>query len=61
MCGRFAQARTPEELTQVFDLASCVDLAPRYNLAPGTDIPVVRRSPDGMRVLHRLRWGLVPH
>ena len=61
MCGRFAQARTPEELTHVFDLASCVDLAPRYNLAPGTDIPVVRRSPDGPRVLHQLRWGLVPH
>ena len=61
MCGRFALARTPEELTRVFDLAACVDLAPRFNIAPGTDIPVVRRSPDGTRVLHQLRWGLVPH
>jgi putative SOS response-associated peptidase YedK len=61
MCGRFALAHTPAELTRVFDLAACVDLVPRYNIAPGTDIPVVRRSPDGTRVLHRLRWGLVPH
>ena len=61
MCGRFALARTPEALTRVFDLAECVDLAPRYNLAPGTDIPVVRRSLDGTRVLHLLLWGLVPH
>ena len=56
MCGRFALAHTPEELTQVFDLAEGVDLAPRYNLAPGTDMPVVRRAPADTRVLHPLRW-----
>jgi putative SOS response-associated peptidase YedK len=61
MCGRFAMARTPESLTRVFDLAACVDLSSRYNIAPATAIPVVRRSPEGTRVLHLLCWGLVPH
>ncbi len=60
MCGRFALARTPEELTRVFDLAASADCAPRYNIAPTSDIAVVRRSPAGTRVLHRLRWGLIP-
>ena len=54
-------ARTPESLTRVFDLAACVDLSSRYNIAPTTEIPVVRCSPKGTRVLHLLRWGLVPH
>jgi len=61
MCGRFALARSPEELTRVFDLAASADCAPRYNIAPTTDIAVVRRSPAGTRVLHLLRWGLIPH
>ena len=61
MCGRFALARTPEELTRIFDLAASADGAPRYNIAPTSDIAVVRRSPAGDPVLHLLRWGLVPH
>ena len=61
MCGRFALARCPDELTRLFDLAECADFTPRYNIAPGTDIPVIRRSPTHQNVLHRLRWGLVPH
>ena len=61
MCGRFALARCPDELTRLFDLAECADFTPRYNIAPGTDIPVIRRSLTHQHVLHRLRWGLVPH
>ena len=60
MCGRFALARSPEELTRVFDLVEAADCAPRFNIAPTSDIAVVRRSPTGARVLHRLRWGLIP-
>ena len=60
MCGRFALARSPEELTRIFDLAEAADWAPRFNIAPTTDIAVVRRSPAGARVLHLLRWGLIP-
>lgn len=61
MCGRFALARCADELTSVFALAECADLSPRFNITPGTDIPVIRRSPAGLLVLQRLRWGLVPH
>ena len=61
MCGRFALARCPDEVTRLFDLAECADFTPRYNIAPTTDIPVIRRSPTNQNVLHLLRWGLIPH
>lgn len=34
---------------------------PRVRIPPGTDIPTIRQSPEGKRVLHLLRWSLVPH
>jgi putative SOS response-associated peptidase YedK len=61
MCGRYALKATPAELQAYFGLDDCADFSPRHNIPPGTDIPVVRRSPAGQRVLHLLRWGLVPH
>ena len=61
MCGRFALKAPPAELITQFDLGECADFPIRYNITPGTDIPVIRLSPDGKRVLHLLRWGLVPH
>jgi putative SOS response-associated peptidase YedK len=44
MCGRFALTRSPEELTRVFALVEVDDCAPRFNIAPTTDVAVVRRS-----------------
>jgi putative SOS response-associated peptidase YedK len=61
MCGRFALNAPPAKLIQQFDLDECAEFSPRYNIAPGTDIPVIRQSPEGKRVLHLLRWGLIPH
>lgn len=61
MCGRFALKAPVAELAAHFGLDESVDLAPRYNIAPGTDIPAIRLSPEGKRVMHMLRWGLVPH
>lgn len=61
MCGRFALKAPPSELVTRFGLDECVEFSPRYNISPGTDIPVIRQSPDGKRVLHLLRWGLIPH
>lgn len=61
MCGRFALKAPPAELVQRFCLDECADLKPRYNIPPGTDIAAIRLSPEGKRVLHLLRWGLVPH
>ena len=61
MCGRFALKAPPAELMSRFSLDECADFGPRYNIPPGTDIPVIRQSPEGKRMLHLLRWGLVPH
>lgn len=61
MCGRFALAAPRAELISRFDLSECADFSPRYNIPPGTDIPVVQIVPDGRHVLRMLRWGLVPH
>jgi putative SOS response-associated peptidase YedK len=61
MCGRFALKATPDQLIRFFGLDECAQFPPRYNIVPGTDIAAIRLSPDGKRVLHLLRWGLVPH
>jgi len=61
MCGRYTLKAKPEELIKIFGLDECADLKPRYNIPPGTDIAAIRQSPEGKRVLHTLRWGLVPH
>lgn len=61
MCGRYVLSIDPAALSEYFALAACEPYAPRWNIPPGTDIPVIRRSPEGGRVAHLLRWGLVPH
>lgn len=61
MCGRFALKTPTSELASRFKLDETVDIAPRYNISPGTEIPTIRHSPEGKRVMHLLRWGLVPH
>jgi putative SOS response-associated peptidase YedK len=61
MCGRYALEAPRSQLSQRFGLDECVAVTARYNIAPGTDIPVVRQSPNGQRVLHLLHWGLLPH
>ena len=60
MCGRFALGFSGEQLKLYFGLDDCADFPLRYNIPPGTDIPVIRQSPEGRRVLNLLRWGLVP-
>jgi putative SOS response-associated peptidase YedK len=61
MCGRYALKTSPADLVRRFGLADCADYQARYNIPPGTDIPVIRHSPAGERVLHLLRWGLLPN
>jgi putative SOS response-associated peptidase YedK len=65
MCGRFVAASSPTLLADRFHIDETHDTAsePDYNVAPRTDILVVRDRNDGdttTRVLSRLRWGLVP-
>jgi putative SOS response-associated peptidase YedK len=61
VCGRYVQASSPELLAERFgvDEARVEDHEPRYNVAPRTDVPAVRRR-DDRKILSSLRWGLVP-
>jgi putative SOS response-associated peptidase YedK len=60
MCGRFTLRTPGERLAEDFELAETPeDLAPRYNIAPGQAVAVVRPL-DERRVLEHRRWGLVP-
>lgn len=61
MCGRYVLKSSPADIAEFFDLDEYAGFGPRFNIPPGTDIPVVRQSPQGQRVLHLLRWGLVPN
>ena len=60
MCGRFLQTISWRELHELAGLIGApVELAPRYNLAPGQDAAVIRAGAEGPR-LESLRWGLIP-
>lgn len=61
MCGRYKLAAKPEKVASHFSVKIPWDFKPRYNIAPGQEIVVVRRqSASSPRELATLRWGLVP-
>jgi len=60
MCGRYELHTHPAALALAFGLAHPPAIAPRYNIAPMQDVPVVRGSRTGERELAQVRWGLVP-
>ncbi|MGP3999867.1 SOS response-associated peptidase [Streptomyces sp. 8N706] len=70
MCGRYSASRKPEDLVGMFDVAKWdpkETLAPDWNVAPTKDVYAVLErpdkesdSPDPVRQLRSLRWGLVP-
>jgi putative SOS response-associated peptidase YedK len=60
MCGRYELHSNPAAIALLFGLAHPPDLNPRYNIAPTTDVPIVRVNAEGQRELVRVRWGLVP-
>jgi putative SOS response-associated peptidase YedK len=61
MCGRLFLSTPGPELARQFDLAEAPALAPRFNVAPGQPLPLVRaEGPAGRRVLAAPRWGFVP-
>lgn len=63
MCGRFTLTDPIPWIAELLG-AHCPEggagLAPRYNVAPGTDIPIIRAHEDQARALGLVRWGLVP-
>lgn len=60
MCGRFSLQASGREIAERFELPEAPDLEPRFNIAPGTDVPIVRVRSTGERALELRRWGLVP-
>jgi len=60
MCGRFTLTATPQALARRFALREPPALAPRYNIAPGQPVLVVRSDDAGARRADAVRWGLVP-
>src|SRR5262245_56150365 len=61
MCGRYTLQGRRREVAEAFEIDpdDVPELAPRYNIAPSQDVPVVRLD-AGRRALAMLRWGLVP-
>lgn len=58
MCGRYTETAGAAALARRFGIAeTSLELAPRYNLAPSQQAPVVAGAP---RALAMMRWGLVP-
>jgi len=60
MCGRYSLTTPVESLRRLFEFPELPNLAPRYNVAPTQEAPVVRRGDDGDSHLALLRWGLIP-
>ncbi len=62
MCGRYNLITDAEALIDFFEIEQTLfnHSGPRYNIAPGQDVPVIRRTAQG-RELIAARWGLVPH
>lgn len=60
MCGRYVLYGPHSRLREYFDLQACAIWAPRYNIAPQSDILIVRERPAVGRVGQQVRWGLIP-
>ncbi|MDL2717608.1 MAG: SOS response-associated peptidase [Acidobacteriota bacterium] len=61
MCGRYWLTSPADVLISRFRVrGEPAPLHPRWNAAPGQDLPVVRLLETGARVLEPMRWGLVP-
>ena len=56
MCGRFELHTNPAAIALAFGLAHPPAIAPRYNIAPMQDVPVVRTTRSGERELAQVRW-----
>jgi putative SOS response-associated peptidase YedK len=61
MCGRYVLHGPHSRLRERFDLRECAEWQARWNIAPQSDVLVIRQRPDVGRVGQLVRWGLIPH
>ena len=59
MCGRYALHAHPQVIALQFGLAAVPEIKPRYNIAPASEVLVVR-AVEGATHAALVRWGLVP-
>jgi putative SOS response-associated peptidase YedK len=61
MCGRYTLIRLNDVLEKFpWIERSPPDFAPRYNVAPSLDLPIVRTNHEGKQGTALARWGFVP-
>ncbi len=62
MCGRFVSTTPLTNLAEqlLVDEVRTDDDRPNWNVTPRAPIPIVASTADHVRVLDRVRWGLVP-
>ena len=63
MCGRASLTAPPDVIAEVFSLDETPNISPRFNVAPGQPIAILRSIPGalGARRLEEARWGIVRH
>ena len=59
MCGRFGLTRPDRLKLERFGVTGFPELIPRYNIAPGAEVLIVRERTGG-REATLVKWGLVP-
>src|SRR6266536_357989 len=60
MCGRFGASFQYRDIMAFWNLRGDLPgFAPRYNIAPSQDVPVIIRKQDRNEI-RPMRWGLVP-
>lgn len=58
MCGRFSLFAALADLEERFGATAAEPIEPRYNIAPGDDVAVIRA--DAADVIDQYAWGLLP-
>jgi len=59
MCGRFSLVTVSTVISDRFKVAIEEPMRPRYNIAPGQQVPVILNTDK--EKIQMLRWGLIPH
>lgn len=58
MCGRYTLIVEQDALEARFEAECTESFRPRYNMAPGQELPVI--TADAPETIQSLKWGLVP-
>jgi putative SOS response-associated peptidase YedK len=62
VCGRYVSVSSPTLLAERLhvDDVRMEAAEPNYNVTPRVEVPIVAETKENVRVLDRVRWGLVP-